>query len=76
MFSNRQFSYNENIDSLIHQFQSCISSGDLEMSEEIYSRLQRKYTELSKDEKGRYYSKIMELYNKVLEHQVTLGVAY
>ncbi len=74
MYEHPIKSGNENIDELIHRFENTIISGDLSSSQELYSRLQQKYVQLPPEEKEKYYSKIMDLYNKVLEQQVQTGV--
>ncbi len=61
---------NVNIDELLTRFETFVNNSDYQMSEHIYSKLQERYTELSANDKNRYYPRIIELYNKVLEHQV------
>jgi hypothetical protein len=61
------------INALLHQFQNSVDAGDMQIAEEVYNKLQEKYTTLPKDEKSKYYTRIMELYNRVLEQQVQTG---
>jgi len=72
--SHERLMSNTNIDSLLQEFQFSVDSGNIKNSEHIYSRLQQKYVDLSPDEKERYYPRIMELYNRVLDLQVSTGV--
>ncbi len=62
------------IDSLIQKFDSAISLGDLQAAEKIYAKLQMKYARLPKEDKTKYYNNIMQLYNKILDQQVSTGM--
>jgi hypothetical protein len=54
-----------NIDSLIQRFEDMVDVGDTESSGQIYSRIQNMYVGLPKEEKSKYYNKIMELYGRL-----------
>jgi len=62
------------IDSLIQNFDSAISLGDLAAAEKIYNKLQMKYARLPTEDKTKYYESIMQLYNKILDQEVSSGV--
>ena len=62
------------INSLIQNFDSAISLGDLAAAEKIYGKLQLKYARLSKEDRTKYYESIMQLYNKILDQEVTSGI--
>ncbi|NTV23194.1 MAG: hypothetical protein HGA85_02345 [Nanoarchaeota archaeon] len=65
-----------NIDNLLQQFQISVTSGDIKSSEQIYQKLQEKYVQLPKEEKNRYYTAIMGLYNRLLSQQINTGMVY
>ncbi|MFH2020739.1 MAG: hypothetical protein ABIJ34_04955 [archaeon] len=54
-----------NIDSMIRDFEDSVHSGNLQVSGEIYAQIQDRYQEMPKEDKGKYYGKIMSLYNKL-----------
>ncbi|MBN2367463.1 hypothetical protein JXC34_00465 [Candidatus Woesearchaeota archaeon] len=58
-----------NIDSLIRKFQDTLDKGDTQSSGQIYSQLQESYSQLSPEEKERYYTQIMQIYNRVMQRQ-------
>ncbi len=60
----------EKIESLLTQFNSAVERGDMVSSSHIYSMLQQKYLALPKEDKPRYYNKIMEVYNSAALAQV------
>jgi hypothetical protein len=63
-----------NIDTLLTDFMTSIQRKDLQSSNDAYMQIQRIYSQLPKEDKGKYYPKIMDLYNRVLEIQNS-GVA-
>jgi chromosome segregation ATPase len=54
----------QKIDSMIMDFNKAVENGDFETSGNIYSRLQQKYLSLPKEDKSKYYDKIMNIYGK------------
>ena len=56
---------NTNIDNLIREFENSVASGNSHASGNIYQQLQQTYLDLPKEDKGKYYNRIMTLYSKV-----------
>ncbi|AJF61108.1 TPA: hypothetical protein HA239_05375 [Candidatus Woesearchaeota archaeon] len=55
----------EDIDTLIEEFRDSVSRGDMRTTADIYPKIQYKYASLPQEEKGKYYSQIMELQQKI-----------
>ena len=51
------------IESLLSQFNSSVERNDMVTCGHVYQMLQQKYLALPKDDKSKYYDRIMEAYN-------------